>query len=115
MEENKEKSVFDIFDRGSADSISKEDTIQALRVYGLNPTEEELLELFAELESKTEFCFKDFSKLIKKCQKISKVTRETVAQFFETFNASGDGLVDAEELKAALMTSGDALNQDEID
>ena len=86
MEEAKEKSVFDIFDRNANDSISKEDAVQALRVYGLNPTEDELAEIFAEHDPSSRFTFKNFCKLVKRCKQTSKVTKETVGQFLETFN-----------------------------
>ena len=112
MEESPEKGVFDIFDRGRTGQISREDAVQGLRVLGLNPTEAEVGSLFENLGEQVSF--EEFTQLAKNCRKSSKTTKEEVAKFFESLEKREGDYVDLQELKTALMNSGDALSEAEI-
>lgn len=115
MDDPEAKRAFDIYDSGGQGTLSKEDSVQALRVYGLNPTEADIQTIYSDFSSAEGFQLTDFGKLIEKCKATSKTNKEDVTKYFESFVRGEDGKADVRELKAALTGSGDALSDNEVD
>lgn len=115
MDDPEAKRAFDIYDSNGQGTLSKEDSVQALRVYGLNPTEADILVIYGDFSSTEGFQLEDFGKLIEKCKATSRTNKEDVTKYFESFVKGEDRKADVRELKAALTGSGDALSNSEID
>ncbi|CAG9322122.1 unnamed protein product [Blepharisma stoltei] len=111
------KEIFDILDREHAGAIDIKELGRGLRAQGLNPTEEEVQSLIKEAEQVPigKIQYIEFQRLTEKCRSTSATNPEDVMKFFETFDPNHEGFVNANDIKAALCGSGEALEEAEVE
>ncbi|CAG9326149.1 unnamed protein product [Blepharisma stoltei] len=112
-----EKNVFDILDKERVGAIDIKDLGRGLRALGLNPTEEEVQGFIKEAQQAPvgKLQFPEFQRLSVKCRKLSITNQEDVRKFFESLDTNHEGFVNANDVKTALLGSGEPLEEAEID
>lgn len=111
------KDIFDILDRERSGGIDIKELGRGLRALGLNPTEDEVQNLIREAQQNSagKMTLEEFQRLANKCRTTSVTNVDDVRKFFESFDTNKDGFASTAELKAALTSSGEVLEDSEVE
>lgn len=110
--------AFRAFDKNGDGSISVRDLGTAMMALGQNPTHAELREVthaYADPESNGEelIDFPDFLSLVAKKVKETD-SHDELREAFKAFDKNGDDIIDAKELKQAMLNLGEDLTDADI-
>lgn len=106
------KEVFCLFDRDADGLIHINDIPTLIRSLGVNPTEQELMQMFKGKEDSS-LTFDEFVKLVgPKCGSVDQQAELNKA--FKTFDRDNNGTVSTGELKHVLLNLGEKLSEDEV-
>lgn len=113
---DKLKQVFAKLDKDGSNTIPIEDLCKALRIAGMNPTENQIEEYSktARLINSKFLDFNEFERIALWCSMSGRVSKEEVFSFFSAFDCDKKGYLTSEELKKALCEQGDKLDSVEI-
>jgi len=111
------KKVFDIFDKDGDGKISKKEFKEMLKqIFGYLPSDDEIKDIFYELDKKdnvTEVDFRDFLHFIKtKGEKDDQ--NEELKAAFDIIDTDNDGKISPTDLKKNLKLLGEDLTENEI-
>ncbi|KAK3597187.1 hypothetical protein CHS0354_003685 [Potamilus streckersoni] len=101
--------MFEQFDRNGDNRISSEELGTVMRGLGQNPTEAEVKELIAELDSNGNGTieFNEFLKMMSTKAKSTEEEAEELRAAFSKFDKDGNGKINVKELQAAMTEIGD--------
>lgn len=110
------KQVFTKIDKDESNTISIDDLSKALRVAGMNPTENQIEEFSktARLINGKFLDFNEFERIALWCSMSGRVSKAEVFSFFSAFDCEKKGFLTTEQLKNALCEHGDKLDSAEI-
>ena len=111
------KEVFDLLDENNLGTIDIKDLSRGVRGVGLNPSEGDIRTLLsvAETDDNGELDFPEFKRLCDRCREIVYISREEVKNYLVRFDHGNKGSLNPEELKKALVESGEQLEDHEVD
>ncbi|KAI6221276.1 EF hand [Aphelenchoides fujianensis] len=105
--------AFKMFDRDSSGTMNIKELGIAMRTLGLNPTEEELLNIVNEfdVDGNNKLDFGEFCKLMKAT---NKETDESLIRLaFKVFDKDGNGYITAQEFRHIMTTMGEKFEAEE--
>ncbi|MFH4973361.1 hypothetical protein AB6A40_000070 [Gnathostoma spinigerum] len=107
--------AFKMFDRDGNGTINIRELGVAMRTLGLNPTEEELLNMVNEydVDGNGKIDFFEFCKMMKEMNK--ETDQELVRLAFKVFDKDGNGFITAQEFKHFMTTMGEKFSEEEVD
>ncbi|CAD5219622.1 unnamed protein product [Bursaphelenchus okinawaensis] len=107
--------AFDMFDKDKNGTMNIKELGVAMRTLGLNPTEEELLNIVNEydVDGNGKIDFGEFCKMMKAT---NKETDESLIRLaFKVFDKDGNGFITAQEFKHFMTTMGEKFSEEEVD
>jgi len=108
------KEAFSLFDRDGDGKISTAEFGTAIRSLGANPTNAELREMIAEIDTTSLIDFPLFVSLMS--IQLQKVRGESdVIAAFRVFDKAESGYVLVDDIRHVLSTLGETLSKEEID
>jgi len=111
------KECFALFDRQGINLIAAGDLGNALRAMGQTPTEAELQEMLQEsnLDDNGNLNLDEYVRLVgSRGIKREQEMEEELEEALRVFDREGLGKIDAEDLKMALRTYGEVLEDDDV-
>ncbi|XP_021339384.1 calmodulin-like [Mizuhopecten yessoensis] len=107
LSETEVRQAFEYFDKDQSDSITHAELGDALRLAGMNPTDDDIQDLLkeADKDGSGKIEFSEFAKLMKGLENID--CKEELRKAFNHFDINGDGCISAEELQKRLDYSID--------
>ncbi|XP_063429136.1 calmodulin-2-like [Mytilus trossulus] len=110
------KEYFDIFDEDKSGKLSRVEVSGVVRGLGLNPTKDELEEMFQGIDKdgSNEIEYNEFEEYYMKtfCSQ-NRNEHSDLMEAFKTFDKDGNGFIDIDELKDALLNKGEDHLTDE--
>uniref|UniRef100_A0A915ELY1 EF-hand domain-containing protein n=1 Tax=Ditylenchus dipsaci TaxID=166011 RepID=A0A915ELY1_9BILA len=116
MEELQEfGQAFKMFDKDGNGTMNIKELGIAMRTLGLNPTEEELLNIVNEydVDGNGKIDFGEFCKMLKEMNK--ETDQELIRLAFKVFDKDGNGYITTEEFKHFMTTMGEKFSEEEVD
>jgi calmodulin len=110
------RAAFHSFDKDKDGKINLRELGVAMRAMGHNPTDIELREMVAELDSDNDNAinFEEFVTLL--CNTIHDAeTEEKTLEAFKVFDKEGRGVIKVVELKRIMMTLGEPITDEECE
>ncbi|XP_031554593.1 calmodulin-like protein 12 [Actinia tenebrosa] len=110
------REAFCLFDKDGGGSISQCELGEVMKSLGLSPTQQELIDMIAEVDEdgNGEIDFDEFLQMM-----ASKIkdhdTEEEIKDAFRVFDKDGNGLISHKELKLVMSRLGEKLTDDEVD
>lgn len=112
------RECFALFDQKNEGTILRSDLGNALRALGQNPTEAEVQEMIGQCEVKDApepLNLDEFITLIgTRGLKSEMEMEDELEDAMRVFDKDGSGIIDADELKAALRNLGEPIDDDDI-
>nr|XP_037276735.1 calmodulin-beta-like [Rhipicephalus microplus] len=110
------REAFALFDKNSNGAISTKELGNVMRALGQNPTEAELKDMIAEVDTDGDGTvdFPEFLALMTKKGR-SADTEEEIREAFKVFDRDGNGFITAAELRHVMTTLGEKLTEEEVD
>ncbi|KAA8498737.1 Calmodulin [Porphyridium purpureum] len=107
--------VFGLFDLEGKGAVATSELGTLVRALGQNPTESTVAQMKKEVDAMDtgEFQFQPFLQCLEKHYE-SPLTEEDIFQALKVFDKSGTGYIAADELRHALTTTQEALNEEEV-
>ena len=111
------KEAFQIFDKHGEGLIHSKELGLIMRCLGLNPSEEDLKEIIDKFDNDKYCGFIDFNSFLTIMANRDKYIdrEEDLLDAFRVFDKENTGKISAKELRYVLMSSGDDLNENEIE
>ena len=115
---NKEKvykSIFDMNDNNKDGNVNSLELANILKAININITDEEIKEIMTEidLEGKGEINYEEFISILNRREK-DVDNEEELLKAFKVFDKEGNGLININEMKHIMLTSGNNLSESEI-
>ena len=115
---NKEKvykSIFDMNDNNKDGNVNSLELANILKAININITDEEIKEIMTEidLEGKGEINYEEFISILNRREK-DVDSEEELLKAFKVFDKEGNGLININEMKHIMLTSGNNLSESEI-
>ena len=111
------KEAFQIFDRHGEGAISSKELGTIMRSFGLNPSDEDLKEISESFDNEKNNNLIDFNSFLiimaKRKNDIDK--EEDLLEAFRVFDKENNGKISARELRYVMMSSGEDLNENDIE
>ena len=111
------KEAFQIFDRHGEGAISSKELGTIMRSLGLNPSDEDLKEISESFDNEKNNNLIDFNSFLiimaKRKNDIDK--EEDLLEAFRVFDKENNGKISARELRYVMMSSGEDLNENDIE
>eukprot|EP01122_Echinamoeba_exundans_P007377 TRINITY_DN2258_c0_g1_i1.p1 TRINITY_DN2258_c0_g1~~TRINITY_DN2258_c0_g1_i1.p1 ORF type:complete len:157 (+),score=56.77 TRINITY_DN2258_c0_g1_i1:23-472(+) len=110
------KEAFSLFDKDGDGSITNKELGIVMRSLGQNPTEAELQQMIAEVDTDGNgtIDFPEFLTLMAK-KMVSQDSEEDIREAFKVFDKEGTGYIQAAELRHVLTSIGEKLTEEEVD
>ncbi|VDM95527.1 unnamed protein product [Thelazia callipaeda] len=107
--------AFKMFDKDGNGTMNIKELGVAMRTLGLNPTEEELLNIVNEydVDGNGKIDFFEFCKMMKEMNK--ETDQELIRLAFKVFDKDGNGYITAQEFKHFMTTMGEKFSEEEVD
>ncbi|CAD6194593.1 unnamed protein product [Caenorhabditis auriculariae] len=107
--------AFKLFDKDGNNTMNIKELGVAMRTLGLNPTEEELLNMVNEydVDGNGKIDFGEFCKMMKEMNK--ETDQELIRLAFKVFDKDGNGFITAQEFKHFMTTMGERFSEEEVD
>ncbi|CAJ0932838.1 unnamed protein product, partial [Mesorhabditis belari] len=107
--------AFKMFDKDGNGTMNIKELGVAMRTLGLNPTEEELLNMVNEydVDGNGKIDFGEFCKMMKEMNK--ETDQELIRLAFKVFDKDGNGYITAQEFKHFMTTMGERFTEEEVD
>eukprot|EP00051_Salpingoeca_urceolata_P026831 m.478910 g.478910 ORF g.478910 m.478910 type:complete len:142 (-) comp21270_c0_seq1:262-687(-) len=107
-------SVFELYDESGDGYVSLQACGDILRVYGHNPSDQELRELVASIDSgSNRLSFSDVQAVVSKAGGAVDYAGQ-VREAFQMFDKDGRGAIDASELKHIMTNLGEKMTDEEV-
>ena len=111
------KEAFQIFDKHGEGAISSKELGTIMRSLGLNPSDEDLKEIIDSFDNEKNNNLIDFNSFLvimaKRKNDIDK--EEDLIDAFRVFDKENNGKISARELRYVMMSSGEDLNENDIE
>ena len=111
------KEAFQIFDKHGEGTISSKELGTIIRSLGLNPLDEDLKEIIDSFDNEKSNNLIDFNSFLiimaKRKNDIDK--EEDLLEAFRVFDKENNGKISARELRYVMMSSGEDLNENDIE
>ncbi|KOO33067.1 calmodulin, partial [Chrysochromulina tobinii] len=110
------REAFNSFDKDGGGSIDARELKELMVSAGQNPTDEELEEMIriADADGTGDIDFAEFVTLM--AHRIAdEKSEETLRAAFSVFDTSGDGFINAEEMRRIMMHMGEPVTLDDVD
>ncbi len=110
------KEAFQIFDKDGDGMITTKELGTVMRSLGQNLSEDELKAMIEEVDTDKSgtIDFREFLGLMAWKMKESGIEEELI-EAFKVFDRDGNGLISAHELRFVMSTSGEELNDNDIE
>ncbi|CAK5030613.1 unnamed protein product [Meloidogyne enterolobii] len=106
--------AFKMFDKDGNGTMSIKELGVAMRTLGLNPTEDELLNMVNEYDvDGNGIDFSEFCKMMKEMNK--ETDQELIRLAFRVFDKDGNGYITAQEFRHFMTTMGEKFSEEEVD
>uniref|UniRef100_A0A914E7F0 EF-hand domain-containing protein n=1 Tax=Acrobeloides nanus TaxID=290746 RepID=A0A914E7F0_9BILA len=107
--------AFKMFDKDGNGTMNIKELGVAMRTLGMNPTEEELLNMINEydVDGNGKIDFSEFCKMMKEMNK--ETDQELIRLAFKVFDKDGNGYITAQEFKHFMTTMGEKFSEEEVD
>ena len=117
MEIAEYKEAFQIFDRHGEGAISSKELGTIMRSLGLNPSDEDIKEITDMFDNEKYNNLIDFNSflLIMAKRKNDVDKEEDLLEAFRVFDKENNGQILARELRYVMMSSGEDLNENDIE
>ena len=111
------KEAFQIFDKHGEGTISSKELGTIMRSLGLNPSDEDLKEIIDCFDNDKNNGLIDFNSfLIIMAKRKNDIDREEdLLDAFRVFDKENNGKISARELRYVMMSSGEDLNENDIE
>ncbi|KAL3084588.1 hypothetical protein niasHT_035662 [Heterodera trifolii] len=107
-------TAFRMFDKDGNGTMSIKELGVAMRTLGLNPTEDELLNMVNEYDvDGNGIDFFEFCKMMKEMNK--ETDQELIRLAFRVFDKDGNGYITAQEFRHFMTTMGEKFSEEEVD
>ena len=111
------KEAFQIFDKHGEGTISSKELGTIMRSLGLNPSDEDLKEIIDSFDNEKNNNLIDFNSFLmimaKRKNDVDK--EEDLLDAFRVFDKENNGKISARELRYVMMSSGEDLNENDIE
>ena len=111
------KEAFQIFDKHGEGTISSKELGTIMRSLGLNPSDEDLKEIIDSFDNEKNNNLIDFNSFLmimgKRKNDIDK--EEDLLDAFRVFDIENNGKISARELRYVMMSTGEELNENDIE
>ncbi|KAH7962573.1 calmodulin-beta [Rhipicephalus sanguineus] len=109
------RELFALFDRDGDGEISTEDLAIMTRAFGQNPTEVELKNMIAQVDTDDSGTV-DFPEFVAKVRAdtLTTPTEEETRKLFKIFDRDGDGFITADELRHFMAVLGEQLTDEQV-
>ncbi|KAL1484242.1 hypothetical protein MTO96_032688 [Rhipicephalus appendiculatus] len=110
------REAFELFDKDANGKISTKELGNVMRTLGQNPTEAELKDMIAEVDTDGDGTvdFREFLAMMTKKSR-SADTVDEIREAFRVFDRDGNGYINATELRHVMTTLGEKLTDEEVD
>jgi len=110
------KEAFNMFDRDKDGLINYNELGNVLKSQGFNPTNQELLEMIADVDENEDekINFEEFLILMHSRLKKADIENE-LNEAFSVFDKNGSGIISVREFKRIMGSLGDKISEDEVD
>ncbi|KAM5338852.1 calmodulin-alpha-like [Glossophaga mutica] len=110
------KAAFTRFDKNGDGTINVQELGDVLKALGQNPTEDELKNIIAQVDTDGDgaISFPEFLAAMVKRMK-SWGGEQDLKEVFQAFDLDGDGHITIDELKQAMVRMGQKLTQEELE
>ncbi|XP_064622657.1 caltractin ICL1b-like [Lineus longissimus] len=110
------KECFATFDKEGTGFINTKDLGTAMRKLGENPTEEMLEAIISDidLDGNGTLDFEEFLSFMARKMQDGTEAEDDIKECFRVFDRDGNGFINASELRNILMTTGEKLNDEEM-
>ena len=108
------REAFTLFDKDGDGYITESEFATVVRSMGINPSEKELKDMLVYSDSPNRIDFNSFLRMMKNCKR-KPDAEDDLIRAFQIFDKKNSGRVKALEIKTALTTLGEKLNDSEID
>ncbi|XP_075240708.1 neo-calmodulin-like isoform X2 [Convolutriloba macropyga] len=106
---------FKFFDRNPEDNTIKQNELaDALRCFGLNPTNQDVEQLTAEFDTNNSSMIELSEFISMACEILAKHDPDRLKSAFDFFDVNRDGFISADELKKAMTENGDTMSDEEV-
>ena len=111
------KEAFQIFDKHGEGAISSKELGTIMRSLGLNPSDEDLKEIIDSFDNDKNNNLIDFNSflIIMAKRKNDIDNEEDLLDAFRVFDKENNGKISARELRYVMMSSGEDLNENDIE
>ena len=111
------KEAFQIFDKHGEGAISSKELGTIMRSLGLNPSDEDLKEIIDSFDNDKNNNMIDFNSflIIMAKRKNDIDNEEDLLDAFRVFDKENNGKISARELRYVMMSSGEDLNENDIE
>ena len=111
------KEAFQIFDKHGEGFISSKELGTIMRSLGLNPSDEDLKEITDSFDNEKNNNLIDFNSflIIMAKRKNDIDQEEELLEAFRVFDKENNGKISARELRYVMMSSGEDLNENDIE
>ena len=111
------KEAFQIFDKHGEGAISSKELGTIIRSLGLNPSDEDLKEIIDSFDNEKNNNLIDFNSfLIIMAKRKNDIDKEKdLLEAFRVFDKENNGKISARELRYVMMSSGEDLNENDIE
>ena len=116
-EREKYYEIYKMFDINKKGSFGVKELIERMNFYGMNPNEQEALEMILVIDNdgNGRVSFEEFLDVfIKRLKDTSEAQRE-LREAFKVFDRQSNGFLSKEEFRKAMTELGDKLNEEEVE